>query len=203
MRREAPHRHISAWRPGMLGLILLLWAADVAPSHGQGPGVVCPWEAGEGSGTTFTNRIELASVPRRGSLDPSDVIVSWHPPGSYGVTRERSVPFGCGSATEEIPECDLRTTRVRVTEGIVGAVFTLRSDRETTEQQANVVRTVDGFDVFEFSGVGLSFGAGAESRFVFSATNSGALAFFPHVCRIGSDFDPFIAQDVPCVFEPF
>jgi len=57
------------WRPGMAGLVLLLWAADVAPSHGQASR--CPWEDGESFGSAFTNRIELAYVPRSGALDPN------------------------------------------------------------------------------------------------------------------------------------
>ncbi|MEM1026419.1 MAG: hypothetical protein AAGJ19_22335, partial [Myxococcota bacterium] len=72
------------------------WAIDTPQSHGQGSGVICPWDDGESFGTTFTRRIELASVPRSGALDPSDIIVSFHPAGTYGVTRERAVPFGCG-----------------------------------------------------------------------------------------------------------
>ncbi|MEM6371140.1 MAG: hypothetical protein AAF851_22855, partial [Myxococcota bacterium] len=177
------------------------WAIDTPPSQGQ-VGGFCPWDDGEGS---FTRRIELASVPRSGALDPSDVIVSFHPPGTYGVTRERAVPFGCGGATEEVSVCDLNTVRVRVTEGLAGAVLSLRGDG-LTELQANLLRTVDGFDVFEFSGVGLAFEGGdeADSVFVFSSQSTSELALLSQACRVNFDFDPSELQEmIPCLFEEF
>ncbi|MEM9114904.1 MAG: hypothetical protein AAGD10_15230 [Myxococcota bacterium] len=143
-------------------------------------------------------------MPRNGVLDPDDVIVSFHPTGTYGVTEERTVPFGCGGTTDEVPLCDGNTVRVQVTEGLVGAVFTLRNEA-LTELQANRARTVDGFDVFEFSGIGL-LGEDVKNTLLFARiVEGGRLTFFDRACVLDFDFEfvPNQVREVECTFEDF
>ncbi|MEM1024500.1 MAG: hypothetical protein AAF627_11945 [Myxococcota bacterium] len=194
---NAGHRRVPLRGPLVCTAIIALWALDAPKSKGQSTALTCPWKGI----TTFTNRLESTSFPKSEFLDPSDVRVAFHPQGTYGETLARS--NGCGET--EVSACDSDTLRFQVTEGLANVVFTLRRDAVTTEEQAELVRTSDGFDVFEFSGIGL-LGGERPGRVLFGRMRSdGATELLSKVCVVSFNLE-FVerqVQDLECVFEDF